>query len=509
MSFDWKKVLESWRALWSKLSTGRRVGVVSLAVVGAVLLLVLVTWANRDVYVPLYRGGSARAFSDIVQFLDENRVPYEISASTHLDVPEQHVARMRGLLVKEGILEDTGGGGGFSEPLEDLGGLLPTESDKARRELAKQKQRVKAALLQLDFIQDATLTVRREEKSYLQRDHQEAIATVIIRPKMDRQISPQQALIIRHLIASEIPGLDPADVTVSNHYGFPISVGGTAASAVLDDFQMQTQARIDSVLTARAFEAVSVFPRGSVQVTVHADLDFNILQQKQQEIADPESKRTLTENIDSQNSTDPSPGGGSPGPDSEFGGGEGAAGQSTTEKIETTYDYDRTVEKWTNLARYGTKRLSVSLLLHDSLATQKEQIQNLVRGAVGFDEDRNDSMSVEAVTYSLPEAPEEEPLFDILELVGWGAEALSVVAVVVLLMVLMLRAVQKQKRDEAERKRLEEEERLAAEASANLEKEGVDIESADPMRMLNQMEKAAREDPASIARLVKHWISEI
>ncbi|MEQ8768581.1 MAG: flagellar M-ring protein FliF C-terminal domain-containing protein [Planctomycetota bacterium] len=511
MKFDWKKVWEAFKELWAKLPTSRRVGVVSLIAIGAVFLLILVTWANRETYVPLFQGRSPAAVFDVTQRLQESSVPYRVEYGTQVQVPEQYLTEWRGRLAKEGFIEDDGAS--INDVEDSAPSFLATESDKARAELKKNIVKLERALKKLTFIEDATVLARGEERSYLKSEHSKAYASVMVTPRYGQTVTPSRALTIRQLVTATIKGLRLQDVSVSTDDGSVIAVAGQPSTGgALDDWQLQTKARFEHTLTERAFEQLSVFPIGAVQVAISSELDFNVLESKVLESADPESKRTLEENINSENTSEPT-NEGAPGPDSEFGdAGSSSSLNSTREDLKTSYAYDRKVENWVNNARYATKRLSVSILVHDSLAQQKTQIENLVKGAIGFDDTRNDTLSIEALSYELPQQElEDEPIFDILELVNWGAEALSVVAVVVMLMVLMLRAIKKQKREE-ERRKQEEEERIAAEAAAAAaaaEEEIMDIEHADPLRMLTQMEKAAQEDPASIARLVKHWLQEI
>jgi flagellar M-ring protein FliF len=81
---------------------------------------------------------------------------------------------------------------------------------------------------------------------------------------------------------------------------------------------------------------------------------------------------------------------------------------SETSDERTTYDAARTRTQTVRTAP-RLARLSVSLVLDDSLAERREQIVQLVKAAVGFDETRQDLIGVSTTAFAVPEEGADEP----------------------------------------------------------------------------------------------------
>jgi flagellar biosynthesis/type III secretory pathway M-ring protein FliF/YscJ len=78
---------------------------------------------------------------------------------------------------------------------------------------------------------------------------------------------------------------------------------------------------------------------------------------------------------------------------------------ATTTDEKTLFDVSRSKTQTVRTAP-RLARLSVSLVIDDSLAQKREEIVEIVKAAVGFDEGRKDVIGVSTTTFAIEELPE-------------------------------------------------------------------------------------------------------
>src|SRR5512139_3782574 len=94
---------QQFTSYWKRQSSGRQITMVSLILAAAILIPVLIKWANTPTYSVAYSGLSEGDASQIVQKLDENNIPYQLKGNGTIEVPKDQVYPARLLMAREGL----------------------------------------------------------------------------------------------------------------------------------------------------------------------------------------------------------------------------------------------------------------------------------------------------------------------------------------------------------------------------------------------------------------------
>ena len=206
---------------------------------------------------------------------------------------------------------------------------------------------------------------------------------------------------------------------------------------------------------------------GKVRTEVNAEIDFDRLTTNA-EIYDPDgqvirSQQTVEEKEDSNNSDSNTAVTASSNLPNQENQAAGSASSSRTARTEETINYEISKTLRTHVREGGNvKRLSVAVLVDGTYsegedgesvyaprsAAELSQLTQLVKSAVGFDEQRGDLVEVVNMQFAVSESPFDEAeaggamgdfdIMQILEIVVLGFVAVLVLLLVVQLMLLLL-----------------------------------------------------------------------
>lgn len=225
-----------------------------------------------------------------------------------------------------------------------------------------------------------------------------------------------QAEAMRHLVASAVAGLDPDNVSVIDAANGAVLRAGEAASggdAKMTGVAREAQLRgeIERLLAARVGDGKAI-----VTVAVETSHESeNVVERR----VDPSTRVAIS--TDTREIEDSGTGGGGGGSATvasnlpvDQGGGGGASSRSRTESEErVNYEVSETRREVTRKAG-EIKRITVAVLV-DGIATvnangqrawtprpdtEIQQLRDLVRSAVGFDESRGDIVTVETLEFA-------------------------------------------------------------------------------------------------------------
>jgi flagellar M-ring protein FliF len=267
----------------------------------------------------------------------------------------------------------------------------------------------------------------------------EPTASVVLRAR--GAVAPGQVQAIQNLIASAVPGLNAASVTVIDEKGTMLGGGTsqTGASAVQHDertitFEDRVRKQVEDIVTG-------VAGPGRARVQVSADIDYNRIT-RQTETFDPDGqvvRSTQSTNADSTNQDGKGQTGVTVANALPAGAQDGSAGgagssQASDKRAEETINYEISKTTSTEIQEGGSiKRLSVAVAVDGSYTTddkgtrtyqpraaeEMQQIEQLVRSTIGFDEKRGDQLKVINLRFSQPEAevllPVEEPFLGLVK----------------------------------------------------------------------------------------------
>lgn len=445
-----------------------------LAGVAAVIAVMVAfwLWSQQPDYRVLFSNYSDKDGGSVVAALEKLGVPYKFSESgSAILVPAEHVHTARLKLASEGLPK--GGNIGF-ELLENqkFGVSQFVEQVNFQRALEGELER---SIQSIAAVQVARIHLAIPKSSVFVRDQQRPTASVLLNLHAGRTLDAQQVGAVVHLVASSVPNLPAANVTVVDQNGNLLSDTSKKPAAngldptqikYVEDMQASIARRVESIITP-------IVGAKNVRAEASAVIDFSTTEQaaetyKPNTKPDDMSIRSM-QNSESQsasgtdaagvpgalsnqppaNSTAPivAPAPADPNAPTAM-----AATPVNTQKNTTTnYEVDKTVS-YVQQPMGGIKRLHVAVVVNNMPVTdkkgnvtyrpltpaEKQQINDLAMQAMGFNKERGDSLTVVNSSFAgePTEVLPEVPLWKNPVAIEYGKDALRfLVGVVVLMMI--------------------------------------------------------------------------
>jgi flagellar M-ring protein FliF len=432
------------------------IGMLGVLAAGLLVWAVLHTGPQRN----LFSGLADADKASVAQALDTAGIKYTIDDGTGaLTVPEDSYYRAKMLLAQQGLPKAAPDGDTMITSLP-MGASRAVEG--ARLQQAKEMD-IARTIEAIDTVQAAKVHIAAEQQSVFLRDAAKPQASVMLTLRTGRQLSDSQVQAIVHLVSSSVSGLSPDDVSVVDQSGRLLSnaSGGDNSGA---DRQVALQNMVeDRYRQALASLLTPILGDGNFTAEVHADLDFSQIASTAETFP---KDGAVVANEQGNWSNDPSgdagkPASGIPGalsnqapgaaqasagakpagpeaPGATPGQASAAATQKTSETYNRSYQLGHQVQVTQN-ATGTVRRLSVAVALRQSpgakplTAAQQAQIQNLIKGAVGFDQTRGDVVAVTNQAFVAADAAEGPKWYEApwVSTVGRNLTALLVAALLV------------------------------------------------------------------------------
>ncbi len=413
MATDLRTLSSQARDVWGKLPRRRKA-----VIVGAIVAtVVVVAWLQRGPatrHAVLYAGLEQQDAGEIVRELQARGVPYRLEAGgTAISVPADRVLELRLALAEGGIPQ--GGGVGFEVfDKQSFGTTSFVEQMNFRRALQGELTRTIASL---DAVDGARVHLALGDRSVFRDDDQPPAASVVLRLRRGRALTPAQVRGVVHLVAASVDGMAAERVTVVDERGNVLSSPDGAAGA---GEGAEDQASLERSLARRIEEILErIVGAGHVAVSVTATLDHSQVATTEELYADTPVPRSQSRTEERQAGA--GPGAGAGGVAGTRGNLPGAPAPSVATdpglvRIEETHNYEvsRTVRNTTG-PKVQLARLSVAILLDvprgpdgtpgTRSAEELAQIEELARQAAGLDPARGDKISVHATAFTVD--PEE------------------------------------------------------------------------------------------------------
>jgi flagellar M-ring protein FliF len=406
----------------------------------------------------------------------------------------------------------------------------------------------------LSSVQSARVHLALPNQNGFYREQQKPSASVLVSLNAGRSLDRNQLSGIIHLVASSVPEMNPAAVSVLDDTGKLLSspadgVNGSANGA--DAQQLQYVQQIEQMYTRRVLDILEpVVGRQNVKAQVTAEVDFSQTEQTSESHTPNQAKdssavrsQQLVESSNGAAAAVPSgvPGASSnqpPGPNSApingaaqpltAGGTTGANASSKRESI-INYEVDKTIK----VVKAGTgvvKRLSAAVVLNNKVVTdakgkststplsdqQLEKMTALVRETIGFSQERGDSVNLMNAPFAeekitLPDVPlwKQAEVQDLARSFAWPLGTFLFAALVLLgvirpAMKALARAPVVQRSNQLDTVVADSNERalLPGPARSNEPQPPTQGELA-----LEDARKLTRENPAAVASIMKTWIN--
>jgi flagellar M-ring protein FliF len=383
-----------------RLIAGLPAGLRLVALLGAVAAIGLGVWnavSSAEQYQYAFTNLTPEDSAEAAAALKAAAVPFRMEAGgTALAVPTSKVYDARLLLAGAGL--PRGGGVGFEIfDRGDLGVSEFTQKVNLRRATEGELARTISKLAE---VRSARVHLTLPEKGLYKDQDRNAAASVVVNLQSGRALGERELAGIRHLVASAVPGLAPASVSVMDGRGQVLTSDGALGEA------MSFQRRLEKDLEQRVVDLLEqAVGAGAVVARITAAVDANEVQTSSQ-VVDPESATVRSERkLSQQTITSGATAGGLAGaagnqPLAAAGPGAGSRGgsQSTTE--DQTRNFDVTTTTTTTVSRVPRlQRISVAVLVDGKEGKPRadgelQRLGELAKRAVGFDTERGDTFEI-------------------------------------------------------------------------------------------------------------------
>ena len=415
-----------------------------------VVFLIAYSLAKDPPYRSLYPGLSESDRQAAFEALSGAEFDVTINPeSGDLIVTDERYHEARLFLASRGLPQEASVGGVGS--LSEDASMTTSQFMEQVRYIAAMEQELARSVSQISSIATARVHLAAPKQSVFVRNRTPAKASVVVTPHQGRIISNSQVEAIIHMVSSSVPYLATDDVVVVDQRGKLLTDANRNASMQLSSSQMEHKLSIEENYRTR-IEALlaSVVGANNVRSQVDVSMDFTEEEATFEEFDNrgvgPKARSEIISS-EAKNSEDAR---GIPGSSSnatptesagvvdgqlsgELGGMQGARSTKTTRN----YEVDRAVK---HVKRIGgnVERISVAVIINEREVTEApppapaatdpdadpaaeaapavsaapvveafteaelERFTNLVKGVVGFNEARGDTVTVVAAAFEKP-----------------------------------------------------------------------------------------------------------
>ena len=393
------------------------------------LFLLAYSWIQEPPYKAVYPGMSEADRQLAFTELTSADFRAQIDSSTgELKVPSDRYHEARLFLASRGLPQGAASGGINS--LSDDSAITTSQFMEQVRYTAAIENELARSISQINSIQSARVHLASPKESVFVRNRTPAKASVVVTPFPGRIVSSSQVQAIVHMVSSSVPYLSAEGVSVVDNRGKLLTDTTQFSSMQLNGEQMAHKLQMEDNLRNRIDSILSpVVGIGNVRSEVDIQIDFTETESTFEDYdgnnAGPLARSEIL-NIEQK------PIGGEasgiPGAASNTSPtAPGEAGQSTrnTTSSQTTrnYEMDREIRYVRNTGA-KVEKISVAVVINANARTSSvtdetdssdagfsqeelDRFSNLIKGVVGFDEERGDNIEMVAIAFDEPEMLEE------------------------------------------------------------------------------------------------------
>lgn len=399
-----------------------------------------------------------------------------------LTVNEEDYSKARMLLAGQGLPKQAPGGYAILDQLP-MGVSRAVEGERLRQARESELAR---SIQEIDAVAEARVHLATPDASPFIRDKSSPSASVVLKLNAGRSLSESQVQSIVNLVASSVPGMKPEDVTVVDQMGGLLSKKG-ADGASGDDRRIDFQRRLEEKYRTQLIQLLTpLVGAGNFTAEVQAEVNLDETSATRERYDKDGALRAETGNW-TGNQKDPTTPGGIPGALSNtpppastlqqpqpangasgappadgkpVAGGPGVNPEKQSDAFQRAYDLNKEVSV-TRAAPGSIKRLTVAVLLRDPATGKRSQmeitqISDLVKSAVGFDQQRNDNVTVISRKFADANVEDKRAWYDNswMPVAARNATALVIALLVLLLGVRPLVKAMTKKKNDADAKAL-------------------------------------------------------
>ena len=453
--------------------TIRQLGAPRLAIMAAIMagMVLFFIFVSLRVSTPpmkmLYSELSSADSGAIAAKLEESQIPYEASIDgSQIMGPEDEVGRSRLLLAEAGL--PNGGSMGY-ELFDEQSSFGTTNFVQNINQVRALEGELARTISSLDSVRSARVHLVLPQRELFSRESRSSSASVYLGVRPGAQVERENIYAIQSLVASAVPDLKASNVTIIDSNGNLLARGGQDGEANQMTVKAEEMRRsYEGQLTSKIEDQVSrVVGFGNVRAIVTAEMNFDRISTNE-ELYDPEGQVLRSSQVTSESSTerdttgqDVSVANNLPGVGGDLLGGDQPSAENNRSEEVTNFEISKTIRSVVREVGEINK-LSIAVLVDGRYNTDEEgnktyqerspeeiaQIEELVKSAVGYDEERGDVITVKNMQFA--EVDTDEEFIDDNLILGFpksdlidAAELILIFIMVILVILLVLQPMVK------------------------------------------------------------------
>jgi flagellar M-ring protein FliF len=399
---------------------------IGLIAAAALAWMMLATPPQRTLFAGLSDGDKAAVTQALTTGGITNKIDGDTGAVT---VSRDDYAKARMLLAAQNLPKSAPSGYAILDDMP-MGTSRAVEGERLRQ---AHESDLAQSIEQIDAVDSARVHLAMPEDSVFVRDNASPSASVVLKLVAGRSLDDSQIASIVNLVASSVPGMKPDAVTLVDQMGNLLSKpGGIDSATQASDDRIEFQRKVEDKYRTQLIQLLTpLVGAGNFSAQVQADVDLDQTQATRESYDKDGALRAEQGNW----TTDPASGNAPSGIPGALSNTPPPASQITTpaakaaaaaatpaapaagtnpsvpdaqkasDSFTRAYDLGREVSV-TQAAPGAVKRLSVAVVLRDPgtgkprTPAEIDKITQLVRAAVGYDQSRNDQVTVVSAKFS-------------------------------------------------------------------------------------------------------------
>ncbi|MCP4995231.1 MAG: flagellar basal body M-ring protein FliF [Gammaproteobacteria bacterium] len=517
---------------------GVMVGIAASVAIGVAVVL----WSQTPNYSQLYGALAQKDAAEVITALEQAGINYRVDTGTGAVMVASgkvHEARMK--LAGQGLPHSDSLGFELLQQETGFGTSRAMEAARFHRALEGELART---ISTIGNVLSARVHLATPKQSVFIRQRKKNSASVVLKLYSGRFLEKGQVAAIVQLVASSVPELEASAVTIVDHKGKLLSSRMDSGQMMLSASQFEYTSQLEEHYRTRVEDILTpILGANSVRAQVTADVDFTVTERtserfnpdlpalRSEQVNEQASRLSNVQGVPGALSNQPPAAGTAPQVAGEATGAEDSGSPLNSSKRATrNYELDKTISH-TRLSSSNLERLSVAVVIDqihaladDGTVTTSERtpeeisrITRLVKEAIGFSNQRGDTVQVISAAFLAPPEPEPLPELEIWEQPWvWDvAKQAGGVILVLVLILFVLKPTMKKLSEPPVIHKLEESTAHAGEAGStgagSLDGQGDTMQLPGPEQYENTLDAArqmVQDDPKRVAQVVKSWLGE-
>lgn len=382
---------------WRDLNRIKQISIVLASISVIVIILLSTFMLNKTDYSVLFSDLSDEESGQITKNLDENTIKYKLEdKGSKILVDSKMIDKVRIELAVENKLPNKSTG--FE--LFDEKNMMATDEDRKIMYQRAVTGEIQRAIESLEAVNQAKVMLVTPDKSIFEEKNKESSASIVLKLNSNQSLNEEAIKGIALLTSGAVENLPQKNIKIVDEQGNVLSDGledkkSNNASDLASKYQTLKDG-FEEKLESKASRLLgTLYKEDDLNLAINVDLDFDSIEKTTIKYAEPEIRSEVIQ---------------ATGDELNPGRIEGATARDNATNVvgntaNGTKSYSHTINNELDTettkvlnAPGVVKRVTASVLINGNLSVQeKNQLEELVQSAIGYERERGDKVTVQAI----------------------------------------------------------------------------------------------------------------